>query len=145
MNITYTNTISVEDWNMLREASGFLPIHPEQTKQGLKGSAFIVTALDGDKVVGTGRLIWDGGYIAVTKNLMVLPEYQGRGIGSEIMQKQIDFLKSKLKPGYGIALQFIASNNAEKFYKKLGFSVIPCGNRGVWTEMYIRYNNLEAR
>ena len=53
MNITYTNTISVKDWNMLREATGFLPIHNDQTEQGLKGSALIVTALDGEKVVGT--------------------------------------------------------------------------------------------
>jgi len=145
MEIKYINTITVEDWNMLREAVGSKPIHSEQVNNSINGSAFIATALYGDKIVGTGRLIWDGGYIAVTKNVMVLPEYQSKGIGSEIMRQQISFLKSQLKPGFGIAHQFIASNNAEKFYKKLGFSVTPCGDRGLWIEMYIRQNNFETR
>ena len=73
MNIVYTNTISVEDYNALRVWAGWPVIHPEQAQAGLLGSAFIVAANDGGNTVGVARLVWDGGYAALIKDVLVLP------------------------------------------------------------------------
>ena len=77
MNIVYTNTITVEDYNSLRLSAGWIAIEPEQAQAGLAGSAFVSAAKDGDKTVGVGRLVWDGGYAALVKDVLVVPEYQG--------------------------------------------------------------------
>ena len=75
--ITYTNTISVEDYNMLRASAGWQTVHPDQAEIGLKGSSLVISAKDGDKTVGTARLVSDGSYTALIKDVLVLPEYQG--------------------------------------------------------------------
>jgi hypothetical protein len=44
-------------YNALRESAGWNPIHPEQAAASLAGSALVVAALDGEKTVGTARLV----------------------------------------------------------------------------------------
>ena len=51
MEIAYTNSISVKDYNMLRASAGWLTIHPEQAKTGLKGSALVIAAKGGNHTV----------------------------------------------------------------------------------------------
>ncbi len=125
MSFTYINTFSVEDYAFLRASAGWRAIHPEQAKAGIDGSAFLVAALDGEKTVGIARLIWDGGYGALIKDVLVLPEYQGKGIGKEMVNRMIGFLESRLKPGYGISVDLVAAKGKEGFYERLGFEVLP--------------------
>ena len=140
MEIRYTNNISVKDYCMLRASIGALPIIPEQAEAGLRGSAFIVTALDGEKVIGTARLIWDGGYCAFIKNVMVLPEYQGKGIGTELMLQIIDYVKKQLKPGYGISIELTSSVGKEAFYEKIGFKAKKKEVQGCGMGIYIKHS-----
>jgi GNAT superfamily N-acetyltransferase len=135
--IVYKNDISVEDYNVLRASAGWLTIHPEQAKVGLKGSALLIAAKDGDITVGTARLVWDGGDAALIKDVLVLPEYQGQGIGTAMMTQIMDFLKSKLKPGYCIQIDLMSAMGKETFYEKFGFSVRPRENRGAGMDMRI--------
>lgn len=135
--IIYTNDISVEDYNMLRASAGWLTIHPEQAKVGLKGSALLIAAKDGEITVGTARLVWDGGYAALIKDVLVLPEYQGQGVGTAMMTQIMDYLKSKLNPGYVIQIDLMSAKGKETFYEKFGFSVRPRENRGAGMDMWI--------
>jgi len=61
----------------------------------LHGSAYVVVALDeaSDQVVGFATAISDGVLSAYISLLEVLPEYQGRGIGSELMRRLLDQTK----------------------------------------------------
>jgi GNAT superfamily N-acetyltransferase len=138
MNITYTNTITVEDYNALRESAGWNPIHPEQAAASLAGSALVIAALDGIKTVGTARLVWDDGYAALVKDVLVLPEYQGQGIGTEMMNRIMIFLREKLKPSYGIQIDIMAAKGKEGFYEKFGFTVRPRENRGTGMDLWLR-------
>ena len=96
MNITYANIVSVEDYTLLRASAGWRAIHPEQAKAGIDGSAFIIAAVDGQKTVGVARLVWDGGgYGALIKDALVLPDYRGKGIGKEIMKKARRYYKNE--------------------------------------------------
>lgn len=137
MKITYTNGISVEDYNMLRASAGWSTVHPEQAVAGLKGSALVIAAKDGDKTVGTARLVSDGSYTALIKDVLVLPEYQGQGIGTAMMTQIMAFLKSLLKPGYSIQIDLMAAKGKEEFYEKFGFSTRPRENRGAGMDIWI--------
>jgi GNAT superfamily N-acetyltransferase len=137
MNLTYLNKIPVEDYNALRESAGWNPIHPQQAAASLAGSAFVVAAMDGAKTVGTARLVWDGGYAALIKDVLVLPEYQGHGIGTEMMNRIMDFLRKQLKPGYGIQIDMMAAQGKEGFYERFGFISRPRENRGAGMDMWL--------
>ena len=137
MNIIYTNTISVEEYNALRLSAGWAAIEPEQAQAGLAGSAFVTVAKDGDKTVGVGRLVWDGGYSALIKDVLVLPEYQGMGIGTAMMEQILSFLKANMKPGWGVSLDLMAAIGKEGFYEKFGFISRPRENRGAGMDMWI--------
>jgi hypothetical protein len=63
MNITYTNTINIEDYMALRKAVNWPAIVSEQAQSGLDGSRFVLVAYDGEKAVGIGRVVSDGGYV----------------------------------------------------------------------------------
>ena len=68
---------------------------PEAHLEILHASANVVVATDGesDQVVGFVTAISDGVLSAYISLLEVLPEYQGRGIGSELMGRLLDQLK----------------------------------------------------
>jgi GNAT superfamily N-acetyltransferase len=121
--ITYTNTISVEDYNALFRAVGWGDCHSEQLANAIKNSAFIASAKDGELVVGAARIVWDGGDGALLRDVVVLPEYQGYGIGKNLVTKTIDFIRQSLHPGWVVRYDLIASTGKEIFYSKLGFEI----------------------
>lgn len=51
------------------------------------GSALVVSAWDGDELVGAVRVLSDGAVRAVVYDLAVLPAYQRRGIGRELLRR----------------------------------------------------------
>lgn len=130
MNITYTNDISAEDCNKLRNSAGWPQIHPDQIKTGLKNSEFIVAAKDGDITVGMARLVSDGGYVVFIVDVLVLPEYQRNGIGKMMMSKIMEYIRSKLKKGYRIQVDLMAAKSRESFYEQFGFERRPNEKRG---------------
>ena len=131
MEIIYKNTIKAEEVNSIRASVGFRQIHPEQLQASLHGSAFIIAAYDQSRAVGVARLIWDGGSVALIHDVLVVPEYQMQGIEAELIAHILDFLKSKLKPGWGIQVDIRAWDHREKFYESLGFQVSTPQHRGI--------------
>ena len=90
---------------------------PEQLKKALENSHHVVSAWDGDKLVGLGNAISDGYLVVYYPHLLVLPEYQRKGIGVLIMQK----MREKYTNFH--QQQVVADKNAVRFYKKCGFEI----------------------
>ena len=130
MNITYTNTISAEDCNKLRNSAGWPQMHPDQIKAGLKNSAYIIAAKDGETTVGMARLISDGGYVMFIVDVLVLPEYQRKGIGKTMMSMLMEYIYSRLNDGYCIQIDLLAAKGKEEFYQEFGFVKRPDDNYG---------------
>src|SRR5580704_19308720 len=59
---------------------------PALLHKGLLASHSLVTAWDGKKLVGLGNAISDGHLVVYYPHLLVLPEYQGQGIGTRLMK-----------------------------------------------------------
>lgn len=137
MNMLYREYISVEDYNKLREAVGWGSLCEEQARAGLNNSAYVISCYDGEKTIGTARVIWDGGYIAYLSDVMVLPECQGLGYGKQMVLRAIQYMKSQLKPNWKIKLVLLAAKDKEKFYEKFGFQERPNKQAGAGMEMWL--------
>lgn len=59
--------------------------YPEQLKRGMEHSSQVISAWDGDKLIGLVRGLDDGETVAFLHYLLVDPAYQGQHIGQELM------------------------------------------------------------
>jgi len=88
---------------------------PEALCQALANSHSLVTAWDGDKLVGLGNTLSDGHLVVYYSHLLVLPAYQGLGIGSRLMR----MLMARYEGFHQHVL--LADGRAIEFYRKCGF------------------------
>lgn len=130
MDITYKNSITADEVNCLRASIGFRQIDTEQLSAGLEGSAFVTAAYDSGRAVGMARLIWDGGGVALITDVIVSPEHQSMGIEEELVGQILNYLRGKLKPGFGIQVDVRAWERQEPVYQSLGFEVSTRERRG---------------
>ena len=90
----------------------------------------IVAVKDGDETVGMARVVSDGGYVYFIADVLVLPEYQRKGIGKSMMEMIMEYLNSKLKEGYCFQVDLLAAKGRERFYEEFGFIKRPNENYG---------------
>jgi GNAT superfamily N-acetyltransferase len=83
--------------------------------KALQASHSLVTAWDGKRLVGLGNAISDGHLVVYYPHLLVLPTYQGRGIGRELVRR----LKARYDGFHQHML--VADGRALDFYRKCGF------------------------
>ena len=125
MKITFTNTISADDCNKLRVSAGWPQVHLDQIVAGLKNSMFIVAAKDAETTIGMARVVSDGGYVAFIVDVLVLPEYQRKGIGTAMMGSVMSYLTSTISDGYFVQVDLMAAKGKEAFYEKFVFAARP--------------------
>ncbi|MEX2139065.1 MAG: GNAT family N-acetyltransferase [Pirellulales bacterium] len=88
---------------------------PRELLAALAGSHAVVTAWDGERLVGLGNAISDGHLVVYYPHLLVHPEYQGHGIGRQLMQR----LMARYQGFHQHML--VADGRAIEFYRKCGF------------------------
>lgn len=94
----------------------------EQVELGLKNTLFRVSVWDDDKVIGMARMIGDLGLDYYIKDVVVRPEYQGRGIGRMLINALLKFINDNGIPGTEIFVELCAMPDKIPFYEKFGFS-----------------------
>jgi ribosomal protein S18 acetylase RimI-like enzyme len=105
------------DWDRLALIFERAPLghrDPAVLRETFKNSGVRCFAWDQKELMGAGRALTDGVRFAVIFDVVVLPEYQGRGIGKQIMA----FLAERSKAP-NILLH--AVHGKEGFYRKLGY------------------------
>lgn len=71
-----------------------------------------ITAYDGDELVGCLRILSDGYFFGTITELLVLPDYQKKGVGSRLLQLA--------KQNTPTMLYFGSQPGIEAFYEKNG-------------------------
>lgn len=121
-NIYYLEkTPTAEVFNYLTDAVGWGKREEKIVEEALKNTLYSLCVYNNDELIGYGRIIGDKTIFLYIHDVMVIPEYQGKGIGKLIMEvllKQIDEYK-KVNPD--IRTYLGASKNREGFYEKFGF------------------------
>jgi GNAT superfamily N-acetyltransferase len=87
---------------------------PSEVEIAFRNSSVRCFVLDHERLVGVGRAVSDGVFYAIIFDVVVHPEYRGRGIGTEIMKRLIASAHTK-------RVLLYAAPGKEPFYRKLGF------------------------
>ncbi len=141
--IFFEKNITPEEYMELRKKVGWCEFPLEEAETGIRNSYLVLCARDNEKAVGVTRLLWDGGYIAYLSDVIVDPEYQGNGIGKQLVEKSIQKIKADMKPGYKVKISLMSAKGKEKFYEKFGFSERPNDNFGAGMDQWIEYEQDE--
>ena len=84
------NKYNVDEFNYLYDAVGWGAYSKEISEQALSNNIYSVSVYDDDKIIGYGRIIGDGVIFLYIHDVMVIPEYQSKKIGTQIMNKLLE-------------------------------------------------------
>lgn len=87
---------------------------PDVLRRTFENSDLNCFAWDGDALVGIARALSDGVVHSVIYDLCMLPEYQGRGLGSRMLEGMLDRLNTP-----NVVLWSVPGK--EGFYARFGF------------------------
>ena len=122
IKITKETSVSLDDVLHLYQAVGWTNYtnQPQMLAQALTHSLAIYLARDGEKIVGLVRLIGDGFSSVFVQDLIVLPNYQRQGIGSDLMKEALGDYKN----AYQVQLATEQTEKTLGFYRSLGFETL---------------------
>jgi ribosomal protein S18 acetylase RimI-like enzyme len=87
----------------------------ERITRALASSDIVVSVRNEVQLIGIGRVITDWARTAYLCSLAVAPDFQGRGIGRQIVER----MRERLGPE--VALMVHSVPGAKSFYESLGF------------------------
>ena len=117
------DVVSFEEIFPLYEAVGWTNYtsNPIMLQNALEHSLFILTARDEEgKLIGFLRAVGDGYSIVYIQDIIVLPEYQRQGIGTQLLRQTLEHFKE--------VYQMILTTDSElktiAFYESNGFTAL---------------------
>ena len=128
---------NVDTYLSLRDQVGWIKLDRNQAQKALDNSLAVITVFDGDKAVGMGRIVGDQSVISYIQDLIIIPEYQGKSIGSQLLNRLIAIVDDMTVPGTRMMLCRMCAKGREKFYKKHGFIARPTESLGPGMIQYI--------
>lgn len=91
--------------------------YPDKLQLAIRNSHKVISAWDKDRLVGLMNAISDGAMTAYFQYLLVHPDYQGQGIGKELVERMLAEYKDYARK------VLIAYEKETEFYKGCGFEV----------------------
>ncbi|MEM6914724.1 MAG: GNAT family N-acetyltransferase [Pseudomonadota bacterium] len=88
---------------------------PVKLMSALANSDHLVCAYDATRLVGLANAISDGSLVVYYPHLLVLPQYQGSGVGRQLMALQMEHYKDFHQH------TLLAVAEAASFYERVGF------------------------
>lgn len=117
MEITLQEALGEDDWERLAELFERAPLGRRDAgklRRAFARSYARCFAFRGAELVGAARAISDGEYYAAIYDVVVLPQYQRRGVGRMMME----YLLERLPVGQVL---LVSVPGKEEFYRKLQF------------------------
>ena len=118
MNIEYRE---IHDFDQDELQSLFLSVewssghYPEKLVEAMKNYETVISAWDGERLVGLICAMDDGCMTAYIHYLLVRPEYQSTGIGRELVERAVAKYSDYLR------IVLVAYNEETGFYEACGF------------------------
>lgn len=115
------NALTAEEFIELWESVWGSGPTPEQTRLAMEHTLFRVSFYDGRRVVAMARMIGDMGLDYYIKDVVVRPEYQGQGIGRQLVQELLRFVQEHGISGTQVFVELCAMPDKIPFYERFGF------------------------
>jgi ribosomal protein S18 acetylase RimI-like enzyme len=118
MDLQWKHSTDGVNWDELSALYRAAPLgdkKPDHLKKVFGNSLFVTFVYDGDKLVGAGRALADGGDCSYICDIALLPEYQGAGLGKQMVGELVERSRGHKK------IILYAVPGREPFYKKFGF------------------------
>jgi GNAT superfamily N-acetyltransferase len=114
------NKLTVEEYYYLLNVLGWKQPSERLLRISLENGINVKYVLDG-KTIGMARYVSDGGYAGLIMDVIVHPDYQGKGYGKKLIRYLIRYLKKNLEDDEQLMIQLLSAPGKQGFYKKFGF------------------------
>ena len=114
--------VSAEQIADLRQSVGWNRMESAYKNPNMTSYAHIAV-YEHDQLIGYIDSVSNGVTDAYIQDLMIHPDYQGRGMGTELMNRMIAYLKEKRI----FMISVVYEEALRDFYKKFGFWEMLCG------------------
>jgi len=129
------NGVTPEIYRVVRKSVGMPEYKKEDVEAALAHTLFSVVIWEGKRPVGIGRVIGDGRVAFFIKDVATVPDRQGKGIGSMVMEQLMAYIRDVGAENAYVGL--MALKGKENFYRKFGFHVRPFKNEGSGMTQYL--------
>lgn len=123
---------SPADLHRLFEAVGWVGELPDDDRQlaaALDRNLYSVCAVVAGAVIGCARIVGDGAVYLYVQDVIVLPAFQGRGVGDRLMRSVMAWLDEHCPANAFVAL--FTAPGKEEFYGRYGFTPRPADEPGM--------------
>lgn len=76
-----------------------------------------------NKTIGMARFVTDGGYAGLIMDVVVIPTYQGKGYGKQLIGSLLSYIKGTMLDNEEMMIQLLSAPGKQTFYSKFGFKV----------------------
>jgi ribosomal protein S18 acetylase RimI-like enzyme len=112
-----TEALAKDAAALLRDAYWNLDVPDEIIVRAQLGSSAWVGALEDGRLVATARALSDGVKLALVFDVMVAPDWRGRGLGEALMRRLLEHPAVR-----GARRVWLGTRDAQRFYARLGFA-----------------------
>ena len=128
---------SPESYNWLRREAEWPEMDRDTCTRCLPESLHVVSAFDGEELVGMGRIVGDGGLCFYIQDVIVARSHRRRGVGTALMEALMAFIADRAVMDTYVGL--MSAVDKEPFYGRFGFTRRPtdtlgCGMTLMWPD-----------
>lgn len=113
--------LTPEIFYILADAVGWGHPSVNEITEALKTSFYTVCIVDNDKYIAMGRIVHGSNRCFFIKDVAVLPDYQGIGVGKLLIEDMLGFIKDQIPYGWKACVELISAHGKESFYEQFGF------------------------
>lgn len=129
-------TPSADEFNFLTDSVGWGKRENLIVEIALENTLYSLCVYDDEKLIGYGRIIGDKTIFLYIQDIMVIPEYQNKHIGTDIMENLLNKVNEYKTINPAIRTYLGASKGKEHFYEKFGFISRPNNELGPGMILY---------
>jgi ribosomal protein S18 acetylase RimI-like enzyme len=117
MDVQFSNNVEKVSWEELARVVELASLGKRDSRKlelAFRNSGVRCFASAGDRLIGAGRAISDGVWRAAIYDVVVHPEFQGKGVGTQILRQLVQEANVEV-------IMLFAAPGQVAFYSKLGF------------------------
>ena len=123
--IELKTSIQTKEFCRLRESVGFQKLTAEQAETVLSNTQILVNAVNNGRSVGIVRVLTDFVTDAYITDVIVSPDFQGKGLGKQLVNEALERLKEHSVEEVKLACSLYANPGKESFYANFDFQELP--------------------